>query len=1161
MKPATFISRSLRFYWRTHVGVVLGTAVATAVLVGALVVGDSVAYSLRQISLRRLGGVDVAMAGADRFFRASSNAVAIATEAPGATSQAAGTSASELALRRFGDPNDLASRMGADVAPVLLLDGSASLPDGSARANQVQVVGVDDRFWRLGPGSGSHSPFGAGGDVAAINEPLARQLRLPLPPGVRTSDFVGGAEIRLRVPVPTDLPRDAPLGSDRDAVAPMSLTVRAVLGDSQFGRFSLRANQAAPFTVFVPLATLQDRLKLGRRANTLLVRGDSAAGAAAAFRKHWIAADAGLQLAQRDGGAIELRAKRVFLDRAVSDAAMAARPGAKAVFTYFVNAVRGDANAAPYCIVAGMDANAAGAPSPIPPGMAADEIVLNQWLADDVNAKPGDSVDLAYMVPRTLRTFATRKRTFRVRSIIPVQGTPGVDRWLMPDFPGLAEMKDCRDWKPGIPIDLKKLRKKDELYWNQHHGTPKAFVTLAAAREMWANQFGDTTAVRFPAARIPGSATTAPTGGAALENCAAQVLAKVDPAALGIVFRPVRAEALSAANPTSDFGELFIGMSFFLIFSAALLTALLFVLNVEQRRQQTGLLLAIGFRPWRVRRWLLAEGALLAVVGSVLGAAGGLLYTKLVLHGLATVWRGTMSTPVQYHVEAGPVLTGAASGVAVAVLAMLVTLLVRRKATARELLAERPGGGASPPAGRGKRVAGWVVGALCVAGAAATVATASGRYGADQAEAFFNSGGLLLLGTLSIVYSILAALGGAPHSHARAKSLTALGARATGRRRWRSLVTAGLLAFGVFLLASVEVFRVDPHAEAARRDSGTGGFALWGESATPILYDLDDAERRKRVLGADEAAKLAGARVVQLRVREGDDASCLNLNRAQRPRLLAVDPNALSGRLAFLETLGKPPRDGDGWSILDGDLADGAVPAVGDHDTLMWSLHKGLGDDIEYMDEAGRAFKVRIVGRIKGSVLQGSLVVGERQFRDRFPAVSGYRVFLVDAPAGEASAVAAAFSKALEDFGLEMTPAADRLARFAEVQNTYLSIFTALGALGLLLGSVAIGVVVLRNVLERRGELALLRAVGFSKPSLTWMVLCEHWVLLVLGVAAGAGSAAVAVLPALLSPGAAPPYAAWAATIAAVLVSGLVWTYLAAKAALRGDLMRALRSE
>ena len=63
MNLRTLVARSLRFHWRSHLGVVLGTAVATTVLVGALVVGDSVRYSLRSLALRRLGSVAVALTG------------------------------------------------------------------------------------------------------------------------------------------------------------------------------------------------------------------------------------------------------------------------------------------------------------------------------------------------------------------------------------------------------------------------------------------------------------------------------------------------------------------------------------------------------------------------------------------------------------------------------------------------------------------------------------------------------------------------------------------------------------------------------------------------------------------------------------------------------------------------------------------------------------------------------------------------------------------------------------------------------------------------------------------------------------------------------------------------------------------------------------------
>ena len=224
-------------------------------------------------------------------------------------------------------------------------------------------------------------------------------------------------------------------------------------------------------------------------------------------------------------------------------------------------------------------------------------------------------------------------------------------------------------------------------------------------------------------------------------------------------------------------------------------------------------------------------------------------------------------------------------------------------------------------------------------------------------------------------------------------------------------------------------------------------------------------------------------------------------------------------------------------------------------------MGKKVGDTIDYVDERGQTFKVRIVGAVANSILQGSLVIDEAEFVKRFPGEAGCRMFLIDAPTNKVAEISAALSRALQDVGLELQPAAQKLAAFNAVQNTYLSTFQILGGLGLLLGSAGLGVVVLRNVLERRGELALLLAVGFRARSLRWLVLGEHGALLGLGLGAGVIAAVVAVLPAVFSPGAEIPYLSLALTLAAVLINGMIWTWLAARFALRGKLLDALRNE
>ncbi|MBL9126424.1 MAG: hypothetical protein JNL97_02195 [Verrucomicrobiales bacterium] len=167
----------------------------------------------------------------------------------------------------------------------------------------------------------------------------------------------------------------------------------------------------------------------------------------------------------------------------------------------------------------------------------------------------------------------------------------------------------------------------------------------------------------------------------------------------------------------------------------------------------------------------------------------------------------------------------------------------------------------------------------------------------------------------------------------------------------------------------------------------------------------------------------------------------------------------------------------------------------------------------------------------------------------------------MDVPAERETDVAAKLMRALTDVGLEVVPATRRLAELNAVQNTYLGTFRILGGLGVLLGSAGLGVVVLRNVLERRGELALMGAVGFPKALVSRLVLLEHVALLAAGMMLGIGSAAVAVGPTLWGGGTEFPAASLAATLGGVLLFGLGTTWAATRASVRGPLLDALRGE
>jgi hypothetical protein len=433
-----------------------------------------------------------------------------------------------------------------------------------------------------------------------------------------------------------------------------------------------------------------------------------------------------------------------------------------------------------------------------------------------------------------------------------------------------------------------------------------------------------------------------------------------------------------------------------------------------------------------------------------------------------------------------------------------------------------------------------------------------------DAGAFFGAGALWLVAGLAAIGWVLGRLAG--RARRTQLTLTGLGFRGCVRRRRRSLATVALLACGSFVIVSISAFRLDANLDAPKRTSGTGGFALLGESTMPVVQDLNRPEGQD-AFGLS-AADMAGIHVVAFRVHAGDEASCLNLNRAQSPRLLGVRPELLAGRFTFTD-VAKGLDARQGWELLTNrtsgasppTLGADEVPAIGDANSIEWALGKSVAETLDYVDGSGRKFKVRLVGAVANSILQGSLIIDEAEFVKRFPGESGWRMFLLDAPSNKVAQVSARLSRAMQDAGLELTPAVRRMEALNAVQNTYLGTFQVLGGLGLLLGSAGLGIVVLRNVLERRGELGLLTAVGFRRRGLQQLVLSEHGALLGLGLALGIGAAAIAVLPALLTPGTELPYGTLGLTLGGVLVNGVVWTWLATRLAVRGDLLAALRNE
>ena len=1119
MTTRDLVVRGLRHYWCTNLAVIAGVATAVSVLAGALLVGDSVRGSLRDLVLQRLGRADRVVVAAG-FFREA------------------------LADDLHKDPAFGPAFSG--ITPLAVMQGLVTGQQSGQRASRVQVYGVDDRFWTFHGVAGRQGP---GNRDAFLSRALAADI-----------GAADGSTVLVRVERPSAIPVESLHGQKEDPGRTMRLTVRGIVPAAELGDFSLRPQQGDVRAVFVPLKRLQQDLEQPGRVNALLISDrpggpstDLNALLQSLIKKDAAIEDYGLSLRALDeqrGIALEAAAGLIDAPRTTAATVAATTAGLtpRPVFTYLANSLRSGTREVPYSLVAAMHLPSIAPAAAVTPAgdLSRQPIVLNDWTARELAVKAGDPVTLEYYVWQEPGSLETRRAEFTVAAIVPIEGA-AADRDLSPVYPGISEADTLGDWDPPFPIDLKRIRPQDEAYWKQYRTTPKAFVTFETGQRLWQSRYGDRTSMRF----MPGAGQPL---AAARDGYAVALKAALDPASAGLVVRAVRAEALDASRGSTDFGEYFVYFSFFLVASALVLAVLFFRLGVEQRAREVGLLRAVGFTTPRVRRLFAAEGLALALAGSLIGMAGAVAYGAAMMAGLRTWWSGAVgTTALTLHVSPVSLLAGAAGAVIAAMACIWWTLRGFARLSERALLAGQIAPAATVATRRRGRINASMGLALFSLLGVALIGAAVAK-AIDPAGAFFGAGASVLTACLCGLTLWLRAAGRASAIH----SVARVGVRNASERPGRSVLAMAVIASATFILISVDAFRkVD--IDAGDRHSGTGGYPLMVDLLLPVIHDPNSAEGRLTI-------GLEGRRDVTIepfRVRPGDETSCLNLYEPTNPRILGVSRRLIdAGRFAFAGSLATTEAATDNpWLLLTETLPDGVIPVAADANSLAYVLHKKLGDEL-VVTNAGKSMRLRFVAALKDSVFQGEILMAEASFIALFPEQQGYRFLMIDVPVGQAAEVSAAVERGAADLGADAVPTAQRLAEFHAVENTYLSTFQTLGGLGLLVGTVGLAAVLLRNVLERRRELALLRAVGYSRSHVFAIILSENAVLLGWGLAAGALSALVAIAPTALERGARLPLSAggWSLLVA-VLGAGLVSSLIATRAALRAPLIGALRAE
>ncbi|MGQ8337973.1 FtsX-like permease family protein [Sunxiuqinia sp. A32] len=1070
--------KSFLHFFKLNLTVILGVALSMAILLGAFIIGDSVKFSLQQITVSRLGNTEYVITAGERLFRSALS--------------------------------DEINEDGLRTSSLLLANGMAILNGGEARANKLQVWGVDDQFNSF---AGTDSLFNIENGEAVINDHLAKIL------GIKK-----GQELLIRVNKLSTFPSNTPFVSADETSISFRVTIKDIAQIDQTGNFNLLNIQSSPKNIFISKEWLNDQLELANKANVILVNAQNTTDSELLEKisKHWQLDDLNLQIRHdQQLGFTELISDRVFFEPEIEGFVKSNFENSYSVFSYFVNEFKlGDKNT-PYSFVSGV-------PNEIEP-INENEITINQWLAEDLSAKTRDTINLNYFVVGPLRKLENESHQFVVKQIVPLEGK-WADQLLMPEIPGLSDAGHCSDWETGVPVDLSSIRQKDEDYWNQYKGTPKAFVNIETAKKLWKNRFGASTALRFNSLDK--------------QTIQQKLLNQLSPTAVGFQVTAAKSEGMNAASNGVDFGGLFIGLSFFVLFAALLLAYLMFKLYLNFRRQEIATLQAIGFNSSKIRIVFFNESTFIILTGIILGIPIGLAYNSLILNAIGTIWYDIVLTSILVaHVTFSAILKAIISILVIGLLTVWLILKKYTKSTSKSLREEES-------IGKKKASTSFIIGLALLVGSIGVLLGMSIKGGEVNPNIFFASG----FGLLPALILLLNAYFIKRQSTNRSlRSYSQMIWQRIHFNRKKNIMLVSFLSVGIFLVLSTGLNRKDLTSNADQPSSGTGGYTFFTETSLPVLQDLNSSEGQFE-FGLENSTW----NFVQFRALSGDDASCLNLNRISRPKVLGFDPQPFDEKQSFTFITKTDELDEKHpWLSLNKKLPNGQIPAIADETVIKWGFGKTVGDTLVYKNESGENVTLKLIGGLANSIFQGNVLIADEYFLENFPSVSGSQILLAEGGSNDVETLQSAF----RNYGIDITPTKERLLQFYQIENTYLNIFLQLGALGLLIGTIGLGIVIFRSLMEKRSEFALLKATGYTRRKLFKISFTEYLIVVILSICIGAIPAVISALPSLLS-NLYQGLVYWTFIVAIlVFASATVWILIAGKLAMKEPLSEALRND
>ena len=1041
MALLNIVIKSVRYYKKPVIYQIIIIALLAAVITGSTLTGWSVRASLKKTASEHLGNTGILISSGSRFFDMS------------------------LATR-------LKDTALLNCTGLLEMNGFCQNLNTQKSAANAHIYAVTEDFFKFQ----GNDTININQGEAAVNEKLAFTL------GLKKGD-----ELIIRTNAISDIPADAPFAPAKDEEKSSVIKIGTILKSTGSANFSLSVNQMIPENIFINLQDFYNVPGKKVRINRLLINSKSKVTEAETYdilKRYLRPSDIGLKIIPvKKTGGYELRSDRIFFEKSLIQEIGTLFPSSAPVITYLGNRFSHGYRSAPYSFVSALPR------SLYPEIVSGNDIIINRWLSEDLGLTEGDTIEMKWFAPDSLNKLTEKKDSFRVERIVEMSGI-WADSLLMPDFPGISGSESCSDWDAGVPVKLNDIRKKDEQYWNKFRGTPKAFISYDKGIELWGNNFGSATAIRFPV-------------GVKENEISEKLKGNLDPLKNGFGITDLAGESLRAANEGVDFSTLFLSLGFFLILASIVLLSFAISTYLESKNSQIRTYFALGFKSGWILQLLFAESGLISVIGCFTGSFAGILVSMIIIKLLNTVWHGAVQTDtLNAFFSIRPVLTGFLLTILIALFLLQVKIRLHLKNLNlhKRLIHSSP-----PPLIN-------LVFLLVSFIIFIALFLLSFLYKEQEMALGFLSGATLLIFLIFLLRQYLIAP--VNHFFSQTNPSGKLSRLYYSYYPSHAVTPVLFIAAGIFAVFITGANRMSFKGSQLMPSGGTGGFILWCDNTIPLRIDLSTSSGRA-TLGLDEE-QLAAMRFVGMKRYAGDDASCLNLNHVSIPPLLGADPSEfiMRGSFEFAKTIEKK-NIRNPWQFLSIPAEDNTIYGIADQTVLEWGLKIKPGDTLMMRSESGRKLNIIVAAGLKSSVFQGYVIIGMDNFRKYFPSVPGSSIFLVDGDKNLTELYSSTLNERMEQYGVKVEKTNSRLAAFYEVTNTYLSVFGVFGALGMITGIAGLGFVLLRNYNYRRREFALMLATGFKVKRIRKLILTEQMFILLAGMTSGIIPALVATLPSL----------------------------------------------